>query len=177
MKNKNIIYKNYIQKKYLKNKLNKKYKGIIQNISDNLNSRLNTFHLLSKDFKLNFKTNDLYKFKKYQTIVIIGMGGSILGAAAIYHFLKKKIKKEFVFFDNIDESKLIQLKSEHNLAKILFIVISKSGSTIETLSNFFSLQNIKKNPKNIIVITEKSNNPLYQISKKKGLPLSNIKTI
>ncbi len=169
MKNKNIIYKNYIQKKYLKKKLNIKYKGIIKNISDNLDSCLNTFHLFSKNFKFNFKTNDLNKFKKYQTIVIIGMGGSILGAAAIHHFLKKKIKKECIFFDNIDENKLIKLKSKHNLTKILFIVISKSGSTIETLSNFFSLQNIKKKSKNIIVITEKSDNPLYQISKKKGL--------
>ncbi len=168
MKNKNIIYKNYIQKKYLKNKLNIKYKDIIKSISDNFNSRLNTFHLFSKNFTFNFKSNDLHKFKKYQTIVIIGMGGSILGAAAIYHFLKKKIKKRFIFFDNIDENKLIKLKSEHNLTKILFIVISKSGSTIETLSNFFYLQNINKNSKNVIVITEKSNNPLYQISKKKG---------
>ena len=111
MKNKNIIYKNYIQKKYLKNKLNIKYKDIIKSISDNFNSRLNTFHLFSKNFTFNFKSNDLHKFKKYQTIVIIGMGGSILGAAAIYHFLKKKIKKRFIFFDNIDENKLIKLKS------------------------------------------------------------------
>ena len=168
MKNKNIIYNNHIQKKYFNSKLDIKYNAIIKKISGNLNSQLNNFHLFSKNFKFNFKTNDLYKFKKYQTVVIIGMGGSILGAEAIYHFLKKKIQKNFIFFDDIDENKLINLKSKHNLNKILFIVISKSGSTIETLSNFFSLQNIKKNSKNIIIITEKSNNPLYQISKKNG---------
>jgi glucose-6-phosphate isomerase len=63
------------------------------------------------------------------------MGGSILGAEAIYHFLKKKIKKNFIFFNNIDENKLNEFKKNKKLNKILFIIISKSGNTIETLSN------------------------------------------
>ena len=46
------------------------------------------------------------------------------------------------------------------------MVISKSGETVETLSNFLSLNLIKKNAKNVIVITEKKNNYLYLLSKK-----------
>ena len=62
-----------------------------------------------------------------------------------------------------------QLKDKKNLNKILFIVISKSGNTIETLSNFMALKIIKKNSKNIIIVSEKSDNPLYLLSQKMNL--------
>jgi len=173
VKNKKIIYKNNIQKKYLNSKfnhkLNKRYSNILKNIITNLDTTKNTFHSLSDKFKFNFKTKDLYKFKKFKTVVIIGMGGSILGSEALYYFLKEKIKKNFLFFNDIDDDKLKKLKTKQNLKKTLFIVISKSGNTIETLSNFFALQVIKKNSKNIIIISEKFNNPLYLLSQKMKL--------
>ena len=53
------------------------------------------------------------------------MGGSILGAEAINCFLGKSEKKNFFFFDNIDEKKYQILKKE-NLNKILFLIVSKS---------------------------------------------------
>ena len=59
------------------------------------------------------------------------MGGSILGAEAIYNFLKKKIKKEVYFFDNIDVQKISRFKKNNRIDEVLFIVISKSGNTIE----------------------------------------------
>tara|TARA_B100001175_G_scaffold313468_1_gene321115 strand:- start:63 stop:1280 length:1218 start_codon:yes stop_codon:yes gene_type:complete len=168
-----IIYKNNIQRKYLKlslnKKLNKKYSDILKNIINNLDTKKDTFHSLSNEFKFNFKTKDLYKFKKFKTIVVIGMGGSILGSETLYCFLEDKIRKKFLFFDDIHEDKLKQLKITQNFKKVLFIVISKSGNTIETLSNFLSLQIIKKNSKNIIIISEKFNNPLYLLSQKMKL--------
>ena len=48
-------------------------------------------------------------------------------------------------------------------------MISKSGNTIETLSNFIALRIIKKSSKNIVIISEKSNNSLYKLSKKMKL--------
>ena len=53
--------------------------------------------------------------------------------------------------------------------KILFLVISKSGSTVETLTNLLVLKIVKKNSKNIIIISEKNNNPLFLLSKEMGL--------
>ena len=53
-----------------------------------------------------------------------------------------------------------------NLKKTLFFIISKSGNTVETLANVFSLNILKKNAKNIIIITEKKNNPLFKLAKK-----------
>ena len=170
---KKIIYKNFIQKKYLNLKLEKKfnkyYSHIIKDINFNLDTSKNTFHSLSKKFKLNFKINDLSRFKRFQTVVIIGMGGSILGSEAIYHFFRDKIKKNFLFFDNINEDMTQKLKNKKNLNKILFIIVSKSGKTIETLSNILALKIIKKSSKNIILISEKNDNPLYLLSQKMKL--------
>ncbi len=173
MKNKKIIYRNNIQKKYLNHKINKKldkkYPDIFKNIFTNLDTNKNAFFSFSKNFKLNFKLKDLNKFNKFKTVVVIGMGGSILGSEALYYFLQDKIKKNFLFFNDIDENKLKRLKAKNDLKKILFIVISKSGNTIETLSNFFALNIIKKNSKNIIIISERFDNPLYLLSQKMKL--------
>ena len=52
---------------------------------------------------------------------------------------------------------------------MLFLIISKSGNTLETLSNTFALNILKKNSKNIILISEKKNNSLFLLSKKLNL--------
>ena len=169
-KSKKIIYKNFIQKEFFNSKnnkkINKKFFDILNNITLNLDSSKNVINSLSDKFKFNFKIKDLNRFKKFNTIVIIGMGGSILGSEAIYFFLKKRIKKDFIFLNNIDEDELQKIKSKKKLSKILFIIISKSGNTIETLSNITALKIIKKRSKNIIIISEKKQNPLYLLSKK-----------
>ena len=94
------------------------------------------------------------------------MGGSILGSEAVSHFLKEKINKKIYFFNDLNIKKIQNFKKKKNLNKVLFFIISKSGNTVETLSNFFTLQIIKKNSKNIIIISEKKNNLLYSLSKK-----------
>tara|TARA_B100000242_G_scaffold253463_1_gene195817 strand:- start:6326 stop:7492 length:1167 start_codon:yes stop_codon:yes gene_type:complete len=103
-----------------------------------------------KDYNYSYKKNDLKKFKKYKNIRIIGMGGSILGIEAIHQFLKHKVKKNLFFLNNLRP----YIK---NKKKALNIVISKSGETLETISNFHILHKRKKNQKNVF-ITEKSNN-------------------
>jgi len=172
-KNQKIIYKNFIQKEFLKQKNRKNFEilfsKIKKNILLNVNNSKNMFNTLNANFRLNFNSQDLRSFKKFKTIVIIGMGGSILGAEAIYTFLKKKIKKDFLFLDNIDHNKLKEIKNKKKLGQILFILISKSGNTIETLSNINVLKIVKKRSKNIIVISEKKQNHLYSLVKKMQL--------
>ena len=82
---------------------------------------------------------------------------------------QKKIKKKIHFFNNLDEGEIMNFKKKEKSTKTLFIIISKSGNTIETLSNTFALNIIKKNSKNIILISEKKNNLLYLLSKKYNL--------
>ena len=147
-KNKKIIYKNFIQKKFFNSKnnkkINKKFFDILNSITFNLDSSKSAINSLSNKFKFSFKIKELNRFKKFNTVVIVGMGGSILGSEAIYFFLKKKIKKDFIFLNNIDQDELERIKNKEKLSKILFIIVSKSGNTIETLSNVIALKIIKK---------------------------------
>ncbi len=94
-------------------------------------------------------------------IAIIGIGGSTLGTYAIYNFMKynkqhnKSLKKELYFFESTDPVNLNGTLSQLNLKDTLFIVISKSGTTIETISIFKYLMSIVKIDKsNLLVITE-----------------------
>ena len=56
---------------------------------------------LSKNYKNSFTKNLVNKFKYKKNYRLIGMGGSSLGGQTIYQFLSKKIKKKFLFFDNL----------------------------------------------------------------------------
>ena len=173
MNNKNLFLKNNIQSENLKSSssryLSKKFEKIFLEIKRDIKDVKKTIHILDDKLKFNFKTRNLKKFKNFKTIVLIGMGGSILGSEAIYNFFKKKIKKKFYFFNDLNENKIIEFKKKENISKTLFIIISKSGNTIETLSNVFSLNIIQKNSKNIILISEKKNNLLFTMSKKLNL--------
>ena len=94
-------------------------------------------------------------------IAIIGIGGSTLGTYAIYNFMKynkqhsKTLKKELFFFESTDPVNLNGTINQLNIEDTLFIVISKSGTTIETISIFKYLMSIVKIDKsNLLVITE-----------------------
>ena len=116
------------------------------------NQILNSFSSLYKD---SYKKKDMIKFKNYQNISVIGMGGSVLGARAIYNFLKNKTKKKFIFKDDFNVEKVNQKKK-------LNLVISKSGNTLETISNANIL--IKKSHSNIF-ITENKDSYLMNLAK------------
>ena len=175
MINQNLIANNYIPKKIIKKdlnkKLNKSFEKILEKICIESVDENNFFNLFEKKFNFNFDKKELKKFCKFNTIVCIGMGGSILGTKAIFDFFEKKIKKKVFFFDNLDVDKNINFKKFHRGKKILFLLISKSGNTIETITNFFSLEILNQKSKNIIVITEKKNNILYSVAKKFNLYL------
>ena len=172
MKNlkKNIIYRNNIQKAHLRKKTIAKHKSrvtkAINHINKNINLKKNTLHYLSKDFKLNFINSELKKYKKFKNVLVVGMGGSILGIEAIYYFLKNKIKKNFLFLDNLDEEKFLDMNKKLNFKKCLFIIISKSGSTTETLTNINLLKQKQINLKNTIIISENKNTALRSIARK-----------
>ena len=86
------------------------------------------------------------------------MGGSTLGTQTIYDFLRKKIKKNFSFIDNLQVITKINKDK-----KITNLVISKSGNTIETIINTNLL--LKKKDKNIF-ITENKKSYLYLLAEK-----------
>ena len=140
----------------LKTKFNKKKK--ILNIYENLIKEKNEVILsLDKSYKDTFSKKVVKKLKKINQVLVIGMGGSILGSKAIYNFLKPKNKK-FIFVDNISNTPL-----HNDNKKKITLIISKSGSTLETISN----SNILINKKNTnIFITENKKNYLTKLAQK-----------
>ena len=96
-----MIKKNFIQKNNLSRKsvqkLSKNFQKIIKEIRESIENPNNIFNVLSDNYKFNFKIKELRRFSKFNNLVIIGVGGSILGSEAIYEFLKKKIKKKIYF--------------------------------------------------------------------------------
>ncbi len=94
---------------------------------------------------------------KQTNIVVIGIGGSTLGTYAIYKFLKhsKKLTKKLHFIESTDPIELQSKIDAINLDDALFVVISKSGTTLETISIFKYINSLVKCDKtNTIVITE-----------------------
>ena len=75
---------------------------------------------------------------KIDTIVVLGIGGSSLGSKAIYEFLKpvKNLKRKLLFFESTDPLNIKEILSQIEIEKSHFLVISKSGTTVETISIF-----------------------------------------
>ncbi len=127
----------------------------------------NLFKSFIPNSNYNFNFRDIKSFKKLQTVIVIGMGGSILGTKAIYSFLKHKIRKKFIFIDNLDQEFLKKIKKENNLSRTLFLIVSKSGNTNETIINLSYFKPFLKKS-NVIVISENKNNILSGFAKRNG---------
>ena len=147
---KNIYLKDF--KYNIENKIIKIFNKLINENNPIINS-------LSKSYKYSYNKKLLQRLKKYSKIKLIGMGGSSLGAKSIYSFLRKNIKKEFIFYDNLSYRK----QSHENSKNTLNLIISKSGNTLETITN----TNISaiKSQKNVF-ITENKNSYLLNLAKK-----------
>ena len=146
---KNLYFENLKQKTKIKN-----LKNIFLNL---INEKNETINSLKINYKYSYSKKFLLKFRKFNQINLIGMGGSILGTKAIISFLDKKIKKQINFIDNLNFKKLNKNKNTLN------VVISKSGNTLETISNVNII--INKKDKNIF-ITENTNNYLRHLASK-----------
>jgi len=91
MSKKNNFFKSYFINLSGYNKNLKRTKKIFKNFTIDLeNDKIPFLKSYEKDYEFNFSNLTIKKFYKYQNIVIIGMGGSILGIKSIYSFLKKK---------------------------------------------------------------------------------------
>jgi glucose-6-phosphate isomerase len=104
-------------------------------------------------------TSDIKKFAKTVTqndVVIVGIGGSSLGTFAIHKFLQhKENDKKLHFLESTDPLDLQRRIGKIDLDDALFIIISKSGTTIETISILKYLDSkVGINKTNTICITE-----------------------
>ena len=153
------MFKKFFLSKYFQNKSsrNTDKKRALKIFKKILNENSQTIKSLGRNYQSSYKKKQLSRYKKSTNYRIIGMGGSILGTQAIYDFLKHKIKKDFMFINNLQNN---QKKEKKNCVNL---IVSKSGNTIETIVNSNIL--IKKNDKNIF-ITENKKNYLRTLAEK-----------
>ncbi len=87
--------------------------------------------------KLKVLLHEIDKKKKFKNIVQIGIGGSDLGPRAIYLALKAYSlpDRQAYFISNVDPDDASSVLENIDLSKTLFICVSKSGTTLETLAN------------------------------------------
>ena len=167
MLNKSNFFKNFsISSKKLNQNI-KKTKKIFNTLKDELNDfEVEPLQSYEKDYNLDFTEDMVKKFSNYKNIIIIGMGGSILGTKSIYNFFKKKIKKRMFFFDNLDENLYKDFNKIKNLKNSCFIVVSKSGNTLETITNLGIIFSETLFKNKIVFITEAKDNALVEIANK-----------
>ena len=113
-------------------------------------------------YKLPYQ--DTADIKKYATsitkkhIVVLGIGGSSLGARAIYEFLlpSNNYSKDLLFLETVDPLKINHCLKKVDLNDVQFVIISKSGETIETISIFKYLNSLVEiNSTNCTIISER----------------------
>lgn len=114
--------------------------------------------------------------KDFDNIVVLGIGGSALGNKALYSALRveKGLNKKLFVADNVDPSLIYDILSQIELKRTLFNVVTKSGTTAETMSVFLIILQILKEAfpndykKHIVVTTDKEKGFLRQIIRNEG---------
>ena len=146
----NIKFKNFNISKFKNLKNLKNFKN------EKWFKKIRLFESLKLNYKYSYTKEQIKKINKNKNFRLIGMGGSTLGAEAIYQFLNHKIKKKFIFINNLNS----KLNNYEKKIKATNIIISKSGNTLETIVNSNALVNGSKN----IFITENKKNYLRNLA-------------
>ena len=145
--------KNGIDKKDLveiTDKINIAYNFVFENPSNNMKAVWESVENIDLD-SIKQMANKIRK--KCESFVVLGIGGSSLGSEAIFNALchchhnelpkaRRNGAPRFYVEDNVDPEKLQGLFDIIDLGKTVFCVVSKSGNTIETLSQFFTIKNM-----------------------------------
>ena len=114
-------------------------------------------------------TTDIKKYAQSITkkhIVVLGIGGSSLGARAIYEFLlpSNNYHKDLLFLETVDPLKINHCLKRVDLNDAQFVVISKSGNTIETISIFKYLNSLVEIDRNNCTIVSEADSTLTKFA-------------
>lgn len=169
------------------------YKDKISQIISGLNKRKDKPGQWLQWMNLGYSEETVWYVKEYasmvegrfENILVLGIGGSVLGGKAVTEALLKPywnmlsdeqrngIPRIF-FLDNIDPDSIKGLFEIIDLKKTLVNVITKSGSTAETMSQFMIVKNLLEKElgddyrKNIVATTDQRTGVLRQIAEQEG---------
>lgn len=169
------------------------HKETIANIITDLNKRKDKLGQWLQWMNLGYSEETVWYVKEYasmvqgrfENILVLGIGGSALGGLAVTEALLKPywnlLTEEqrnglprIFFLDNIDPDTMTGLLNTLDLSKTLVNVITKSGSTAETMSQFMIVKNLLEQELgsnyryNIVATTDKKTGVLRQISEQEG---------
>lgn len=130
------------------------------------------YHLPSLGVDMVNRINELSRYE-FDSVVLVGVGGSSLGVKALYDMLN--LQKDLIFLDNLDPYSIEKKCAKIDPDRTLFIISSKSGTTIETISIYkYILTKFDiKSYENFIFITD-PDSPLESYAKKVGAKIFNI---
>ncbi|MAR79245.1 MAG: hypothetical protein CMM18_03335 [Rhodospirillaceae bacterium] len=154
-----------------------------RNLSDKifLNKENHEYKCLTSDFldpKYNNIKNLLMKWRdRFETIIVIATGGSNLGSKVITNLnLNSKKNCKFIYLDNLDKKYIAKIINSLDFAMCGFLVISKSGNTLEVVSQYLIFLDIMekkigqdKVKSHFLTITTKKDNIISSISKEKNI--------
>ena len=119
------------------------------------------------------------QLERFKSLVVVGIGGSALGASALFKALRPRYhnmnrEKELFFIDNSDPETILDVLEAIEPSETVFDIVTKSGSTAETMSAFsLILAMLKKNgldpADHVIVTTDREKGDLTRIAKEYGL--------
>jgi glucose-6-phosphate isomerase len=115
---------------------------------------------------------------RFDTMVVLGIGGSALGNKAVYSALKTELelKKKLLVCDNVDPTMLHDILEQIDWDRTVFNLISKSGTTSETMAAYMIIADIlrKKYPSDykqrMIITTDRQKGFLRDIINREGYP-------
>lgn len=152
----------------------------LSELLDKIHARKQGFYYTIDDEPIIEKINGFAKKNSdFEHIVVCGIGGSALGAVCLQQSLGHLYMNKLHVLDNIDPIIIKELEEVIDYSKTLFIVITKSGETVETLSQYdYFSKKIKENGyelnEHMVVITGPQQNPLRDEAEKEDLEVFDI---
>lgn len=146
-------------------KFNKVDRDLIDEYAKRINlefkeGKIGYFHLPKTGGEILGEVKEFIKGKEFDNIIVVGMGGSSLGTKAVCKLLGGA-KKSIKFLDNLDFYSFSNAINSINFDKTLFFIVSKSGTTIETITIFKEIITkfkVKDFSKNFVFITDPGSN-------------------
>lgn len=145
-------------------------------------AQMDCFNIVNHSEDLDILNNErLRNWCNLKNFVVFGTGGSSLGGQAI-HSISNTKDKNLKFVNNLDANSLEDLFNSIDLSNTGFLVISKSGETLETICQLLLAMDFAKSKLNFkdrfVIITEDKDSSIKQIANQnKFLCLDHPKTI
>lgn len=113
--------------------------------------------------------------ERFENILLLGIGGSSLGACFLLQALAPIHSRQVIICDHLDSEEWMKISETLDFKKTLVIVVSKSGKTLETLAAFLFFKNCLKSRvregyrRHLFIITDPTEGPLRKIARQESI--------